>query len=159
MPKSGEPQAPVRLVADAMSAIRNADAAYSTWIRFGYAAYRATGGGPEGFDIWNAWSQKSRKYDASETEAAWKRIGHAIEGSTAPRTIGAGTIFFEAKAAGWTRPDAHVPSDKSRRNQTAATSRLPGDEIQIVPAPSARSRKSHPARGPMAISLCSAPRR
>jgi len=36
---------------------------------------------------------------------AWRRIEHAIRGGSASRTIGAGTIFFHAGAAGWTRPE------------------------------------------------------
>jgi putative DNA primase/helicase len=104
IPRSGSPQADVRLIASAMAAIPNKDAHYGTWIRFGYALHRATGGADEGRDIWDAWSKKSKKFNGAEQDAAWRRIAHAINGSSAPRTIGAGTIFFLAAQQGWTRP-------------------------------------------------------
>lgn len=99
---SGPPQAPVELVRSAMQAIPNPGTTvhYDDWISLGYAAYRATGGSEEGFAIWSGWSRKSEKYHAAETEAAWLRIKHAIEGSNAHRTIGAGSIFFRAAKAG-----------------------------------------------------------
>lgn len=111
MPASGNPEAASGLVASAMAAIPNAgtEVHYDDWIRLGYAVYRATGGA--GFDVWDAWSKKSDKYNATEQEAAWKRIGRAIVGSQAPRTIGAGTILFEAKAHGWTRPMPEPPPE------------------------------------------------
>lgn len=104
MPVSGTPEAAFGMIVSAMAAIPNAgtDVHYDTWIRLGYAVHRASGG--TGFGIWDDWSKKSDKYNATETEQAWRRIGRAIVGSKAPRTIGAGTIFFEAKAAGWVRP-------------------------------------------------------
>jgi hypothetical protein len=109
MPTSGQPEAPADVVASAMAAIPNpgSEVHYADWIRLGYAVHRATGG--TGLAIWDAWSQKSDKYDAGETEAAWRRIGRAIHTSSAPRTIGAGTIFFHAQAAGWNRPEPEPP--------------------------------------------------
>jgi len=104
-PISGDPQAPVALIASAVAAIPNDGTIvhYNEWIRLGYAVCNATGGA--GYVIWDDWSRKSHKYDAGETEAAWKRIVAAINGTSAPRTIGAGTIFYQAAQAGWTRPD------------------------------------------------------
>lgn len=104
MPVSGPPEAAQGLVASAMAAIPNGgtDVHYDDWIRLGYAVHRATGG--TGYGIWDDWSQKSVKYNATETETTWRRIGRAIVGSTARQTVGAGTIFFEAKATGWRRP-------------------------------------------------------
>ena len=104
--RSGTPQAAMGLVKSAMAAIPNprTEVHYDQWIRLGYAAYRATGGSAEGYVIWDDWSRKSGKYNGTETEAAWKRIRRAVEGSTVPRTIGAGTIFYFAGQAGWERP-------------------------------------------------------
>jgi hypothetical protein len=100
-----------------MAAIPNpaTDVHYDGWIRLGYAVFNATGGAPEGFDIWDGWSGKSDKYDAGETEAAWKRIGAAISGTDAPRKVGAGSIIMQAKAAGWGKtvedPDREPPPE------------------------------------------------
>jgi putative DNA primase/helicase len=107
--QSGPPGADTKRMACAMGAIPNAgtDVHYDSWIRFGYAVHRATAG--TGFEIWNTWSKKSNKYNAAETEAAWRRIDHAVTGSRAPRTIGAGTIIFHARAAGWKEPEQEEP--------------------------------------------------
>ncbi len=106
LPRSAEPEAATSLLASAMAAIPNpgVDVHYDVWIRFGYALWRASGGSDIGQDIWDEWSKKSDKYDAIEQDAAWTRIGRAIERSSAPRTIGAGTIFFYAMSNGWVRP-------------------------------------------------------
>ena len=107
LPVSGAPEAAPSLVASAMAAIPNPDLHYDDWIRFGYAVHRATGG--TGYGIWEEWSQKSVKFDATENEAAWRRIGRAVMGSAAKTTVGAGTIFFTAKANGWVRADPEIP--------------------------------------------------
>jgi Primase C terminal 2 (PriCT-2) len=102
----GDPEAAIDMLASAMDWIPNAkhDVHYNDWIRLGYALYRACGG-DEGFDLWDEWSRKSGKYDARETEAAWKRIVDAIDKSKAYRKIGAGTVFWLAGQAGWVRPN------------------------------------------------------
>ena len=90
----------------AMGAIPNPGTAvhYDTWIRLGYAAYRATGGSLEGLDMWERWSRKSGKYDARETDLAWKRIASACSSKPPARIIGAGTIYYMAAQAGWSPP-------------------------------------------------------
>jgi Primase C terminal 2 (PriCT-2) len=105
LPPSGDPEAPIELLQSAMQAIPNAntDVHYAEWIRMGYACYRACGG-DAGFELWDEWSARSAKYNAKETQAAWQRIANAISKSKAYRTIGTGSIFFDAKKAGWTRP-------------------------------------------------------
>ena len=108
LPRSGNPTAPLPLLAAAMATIPNADEHYDTWIRYGYAAFRAAGS-EEGRTLWEDWSRKSAKFNATEQDAAWSRIHKAILGSTAPRTIGAGTIFFEASRQGWKRPAPEPP--------------------------------------------------
>jgi hypothetical protein len=90
----------------AMDAIPNPGTVvhYDTWIRLGYAAYRATGGSLEGLDMWERWSRKSGKYDARETDLAWKRIASACSSKPPARIIGAGTIYYMAAQAGWAPP-------------------------------------------------------
>jgi hypothetical protein len=106
LPTSGDPEAPLPLVSDAMAHIPNAgsEVHYDDWIRLGYACYRTTGGSDDGYEAWETWSKLSDKFNQQETEAAWARIGKAIRGSCAPKTVGAGTIFFLAAQAGWNRP-------------------------------------------------------
>lgn len=101
---SATPEDPTGHYALAMATIPNPDLHYNDWVRWGYACWRASGGSGDGFDAWDAWSRKSTKYHAGDQDAAWSRIGHAINGSSAPRTIGAGTIFWSAAQAGWVRP-------------------------------------------------------
>ncbi len=112
-PMPGDPQAPTARIRCAMAAIPNAgtDVHYADWISLGYAVFNATGGAGEAFEIWDDWSQMSDKYNAGETEAAWKRIVAAISGTNAPRKIGAGTIVMKAKAAGWADVPATRPED------------------------------------------------
>jgi hypothetical protein len=129
LPASGPPEAAPALLAAAMAIIPNDDVHYDQWIRLGYAAYRAWGGSKAGFDAWDQWSQKSKKYQAEETKAAWRRIAGAVAGG-APRTIGAGTIFFFAAQEGWVRHPEPPPNEDERggtrrRPHTAATSTLP----------------------------------
>lgn len=127
LPKSGTPEAPIDLVTAAMAHIPNpgADVHYDTWVKLGYAVHRATGG--VGFQIWDDWSQKSTKYNAAETEAAWRRISHAVDGVSAPITVGAGTIIFMAKAAGWERPkpDRHAKQDQAKPIDPASPPAIP----------------------------------
>jgi len=90
----------------AMDAIPNPGTVvhYDTWVRLGYAAYRATGGSIEGMEMWGGWSSKSEKYDARETEVTWKRIASACSSKPPARIIGAGTIYYMAAQAGWAPP-------------------------------------------------------
>jgi predicted P-loop ATPase len=112
LPKSSRPEADPVIVALAAATIPNNDEHYDTWIRYGYACFRGAGS-EEGFGIWDAWSRKSGKYNAEEQGAAWRRIHRAILGSRAPRTVGAGTIFWEAAKHGWSRPDPEPPESET----------------------------------------------
>jgi len=111
IPQSSDPTAPVPLVAAAMAFIPNAgtDVHYDDWIKMGYAVYRATGGGDDGYKIWDEWSAKSSKYEPNEQSAAWGRIHRAVVAADVPVKVGAGTIFFHAKMAGWVRPEPEQP--------------------------------------------------
>ena len=67
----------------------------------GYAVHHATGGGQDGFEIWDNWSRLSDKYGVKDkTDVTWRRIDAAIAGGNPKRTRGAGTIFFLAAKAG-----------------------------------------------------------
>lgn len=112
--QSSAPGAPLPRLQSAMAAIPNEDVHYDQWIRFGYAIHRASGGTGEGRAIWDEWSRKSAKFNPAEQDAAWARICGAMAGGTPSRTIGAGTIFFEARAAGWrwTPPTPEPPPEE-----------------------------------------------
>jgi hypothetical protein len=119
-PKSTElPETSLALLARAMAAIPNAgtDVPMTEYIRLGYAVYNATGGSDEGFQIWDTWARKSDKYHGG-TVAAWERIGNAIKGARAPRPIGAGTIFYYARQAGWRWPQ--ITDDPEYQKHVAA---------------------------------------
>lgn len=106
MPRAAaQSTAPLDDVRSAMASIPNlgVEIHYDTWIRLGYAMWRATGGSPEGFDVWDQWSKISDKYDGAETERTWRRICAAMSGATPSVTVGAGTIFYLAARNGWVR--------------------------------------------------------
>jgi hypothetical protein len=132
LPKSSNPQAPIKLLESAMRTIPNpgTDVHYGTWIQLGYATYRASGGSDHGFDLWDAWSRKSDKYDAKETREAWARIAHAIRGPTPPRICGAGTIFYYAMQAGWKRPNPLPP--EARRRYALAALRCATERVSLA---------------------------
>jgi hypothetical protein len=107
---SGKPEAPPDLVVAAMMAVPNPDLHYDDWIRIGYATMRAMGDDERAFAVYDEWSRRSAKYQAEETDAAWRRIRRAIVASPAPVTVGAGTIFFHARRAGWKFPEPEAPT-------------------------------------------------
>jgi hypothetical protein len=87
-----EPQADPKLVAAALEVIPNDDLGWDEWNRIGMAAWRATGGADDGFAAFDAWSQKSTKYDADATADRWEHYFRSP-----PDRIGAGTLFFMAE--------------------------------------------------------------
>lgn len=95
---SGPPQAPVEHVASALAHLPNLDVPWDEWTRIGMAAYAATGGSPEGLEAWEAWSARSGKDVVGACEERWKHYA-----TSPPSRVGAGTIFFLARAAGWNR--------------------------------------------------------
>jgi hypothetical protein len=109
----GDTQAKLSDIRSAMAAIPNPDDAaddslhYRFWVRYGIAIYRATGGSPEGFEIFDNWSRLSDKYERrgpGETLKTWRAIANAVKNGTHHRPIGAGTIFLDAMKNGWVRP-------------------------------------------------------
>jgi hypothetical protein len=71
------------------------------WNAIGMAIFDATDGSAEGYRLFDAFSQRSRKYNAKRTRDKWKAFRKCP-----PRKITAGTIFFLAEEA--------VPDWKSR---------------------------------------------
>jgi hypothetical protein len=87
-----EPEADPARVAAALAVMPNADIGWDEWNRIGMAVWRATGG--RGFAEFDAWSQKSAKYDANNTAEKWAKFFESP-----PNQIGAGTLFWLASAA------------------------------------------------------------
>jgi Bifunctional DNA primase/polymerase, N-terminal/Primase C terminal 2 (PriCT-2) len=97
-------EAPLWKVRAALEALPNgADVGRERWIRVGMAAHAATGGSPEGFVLFDGWSQKWPGYNARDTRRAWD--------SFKPKEIGAGTLFklADEAAPGW--QDRYYPGD------------------------------------------------
>lgn len=80
-----------QLVEPALSAVPNDDLNWDDWNRIAMAIFAATGGSDEGFEAFDAWSQKCDKYSVHETNKRWRDIWRSP-----PTQIGMGTIFWEA---------------------------------------------------------------
>jgi hypothetical protein len=85
-------QASIAELTLAMAMIPNPDHDWDNWNRVGMALFAATGGSAEGLKLFDAWSQRSSKYDAAVTLAKWE----ALDGCP-PTEIGAGSIFHWAE--------------------------------------------------------------
>ncbi len=77
------------------------------WLRMGAGIKSELGEG--GFDIWDAWSQQSDNYNAKSAKSAWK--------SLKPGRVNIGSVFFEAKRAGFVPGTPYIPP--SPEEQTA----------------------------------------
>jgi hypothetical protein len=100
------------LIAEAVAHIPNSDLPYDEWIKVGLALYAALG--PEGRDLWEAWSAEAAKNDPSHTALKWDSFSSV-------RNVTVGTLFWLAKQNGWR-------AVQPRRVRTAYTSRDVGDE-------------------------------
>jgi Primase C terminal 2 (PriCT-2)/RepB DNA-primase N-terminal domain len=78
-------------VARALAFIPNDDVDWKEWCDLGLAIYGATGGSDMGFALFDAWSQRSVKYDPHYTAKTWAGFE-----CSPPNRIGAGTIFHLA---------------------------------------------------------------
>lgn len=95
--RPGVPQAPVPDIAAALATIPNAELHWDDWNRMGMAVWRASGGSPEGLAAWEEWSAKSPKHSGAACADRWAHYA-----TSPPQKLGAGTIFFLARAHGWT---------------------------------------------------------
>lgn len=95
--RPGVPQAPVADLAAALAVIPNADLHWDDWNRMGMAVWRASGGSPEGLAAWEEWSAKSAMHGNAECAERWAHYA-----TSPPQKLGAGTVFFLARAHGWT---------------------------------------------------------
>ena len=93
----GIPQANPDVIAAALAIIPN-NVGWVEWNNIGMATWRATDGSDAGFAAFDAWSQKSEKYDETYTSKKW--AGYF---KSPPTSIGAGTILYLAEqySPGW----------------------------------------------------------
>lgn len=108
----------------AISQLSNNDLEWVEWNRIGMAIWAATGGSSAGLAAWHAFSEKSRKYDASMTTERWRHYS-----TSPPSRIGAGSLFHVAEQArpGWRRPSvisarsaSWAQQDRETRQQIAS---------------------------------------
>lgn len=89
----------------ALAYVSNDDMHYDDWVYVGHAIKGALGDNVPAFDLFHRFSEKSNKYDSGETDRMWQSIGEV-------KTIGAGTIFHMAAAAGfYVHEDNFGPGD------------------------------------------------
>jgi hypothetical protein len=69
--EGSETEADPELVAAAVARLSNPDHDWETWNTTGMAIYASTGGSEEGFALFDTYSKKSSKYNASATREKW----------------------------------------------------------------------------------------
>jgi putative DNA primase/helicase len=85
-----------------------------TWLRMGMAIKSQLNG--EGFDLWDAWSQRADSYNAKDARDVWRSI-------RADGKVTIGTLFYEAKANGWRDDGMHqkpTPEERAERRRIVA---------------------------------------
>jgi putative DNA primase/helicase len=79
-----------------MRFVPNDDLSWDKWTSWGLALIRASGGSERGFEIFDAFSQQSNKYDAESTRARWEEMKRSP-----PNRTGEGKIYKTARENGW----------------------------------------------------------
>jgi Bifunctional DNA primase/polymerase, N-terminal/Primase C terminal 2 (PriCT-2)/Family of unknown function (DUF5906) len=103
-PYTNLPSGPSTIDADklaaAMADIPNPDVDWEEWNDKAMAVWEGTRGDPIGLEIFDTWSQKSKKYNMNRTAAKWD----AITGCPPDRITGRSVIFWAEQARpGWER--------------------------------------------------------
>jgi hypothetical protein len=92
-PRSGE-LVNLTELADILHFVPNNDLSWEEWTSIGLAIYAASDG--QGFELFDAFSQKSDKYDAEITRERWNEIA-----GSPPNRTGIGKLRKIARANGW----------------------------------------------------------
>ncbi len=74
---------------------------YDSWLHVGMALHHATGGGSQGLDAWDRWSERGPLYNDGECKFKWSTFD--IDGNASSQ-ITVGTIFHMALKNDWTPP-------------------------------------------------------
>jgi archaellum biogenesis ATPase FlaH len=85
---------------DAIDHIPNPDLHWEEFNKIGMAIYAATGGSVEGHAAFEHFSARSSLHEAAATEERWNNYRRSP-----PKQLSAGTIFHEARLAGWREPE------------------------------------------------------
>ena len=88
-------------LSEMLSHVPNDDLDYDTWIKIGMALHHASGG--TAYDVWDAWSQKSKKYDDTSMTYKWHSFGKGAN----PVTLG--TLIHYAEQGGYIQPVTFTP--------------------------------------------------
>lgn len=102
-------------VADALAWLEPDD--YDRWIRFGMALHFASGGSDDGFALWHEWSAGGvtgalpANYGGI-VDCQYRWASFSADGVKG-RPVSLGSVFAEAKAAGWAPPQREVPRETS----------------------------------------------
>jgi hypothetical protein len=89
-------------LAEMLSHVPNNDLDYDEWIKIGMALHHATGG--SAFDLWDKWSQQSKKYDDTSMQYKWQSFGRSAN----PVTLG--TLVHYAEEGGYVQPVTFTPN-------------------------------------------------
>lgn len=105
------------MVTAAMAAIPNDDLDWERWNRVGMACWAATGGSAAGRAAFDQFSQKSKKYNPSETQKRWRGLS-----KSQPTKIGFGTLHRLADEAspGWRKAYDDATMDVATRDALGA---------------------------------------
>jgi P4 family phage/plasmid primase-like protien len=85
--------------------IANPDREWADWNRLGMAFFAASNGSEAGFAAFERVSQRSAKYDASETRRRWEHFHRSP-----PHRLGPGTLIYEARQVD---PEFRLPSRRA----------------------------------------------
>src|SRR5262249_12046158 len=109
-------------VGAAVGAISNPDLSWDEWCYVGMAIYAATAGSDEGFEMFEAFSKKSKKYTAEGTKTKWHQLSTSL-----PNRITVGSIFWMANRD---RPEWRTEFAASRRADQIVHNREIGEAIE-----------------------------
>ena len=84
------------------------------WLRMGAGIKSELGEG--GFEMWDTWSQQADSYNAKSAKSAWK--------SLKPGRVNIGSVFFEAKRAGYTPGKPYTPPSPEEQAAKAEKNRI-----------------------------------
>lgn len=120
-------QAEYKRISDAINYVENGDMHYDDWAYMAHAIKGALGDGIPALDLFHRFSEKSTKYDATETDRMWKSIG-------AVNKIGAGTIFHQATQNGYSMAEENFgPGDLSGLTNTSDWDEAEFEEAPVIP--------------------------
>lgn len=100
---------------DIREALKHVDSTdRETWLRMGAGIKSEFG--QDGFSLWDEWSQKAENYNEKAAKSAWK--------SLKPGRVNIGTVFYEAKRAGYVAGTPYTPPSAEEKAAMAEQRRI-----------------------------------